>query len=240
VSAPAPAIQFGTTIGTMVQARLFQNLPTTGVEEIASETCEQQVRRGELILRVGEPADSVLMIKSGRVKITQLSRAGKEVILRVEGPGEVVGSPSPATGTLHTVSAQAITPCELLLWRAATFQKYAARFPVLEENVKTILAERLCALEERFFDLATQPVPQRLARLLVRFHERSSAQSVGDDVLLSCEELAQMTGTTLFTVSRLLAEWEERGIIQRKQRVIAIEQFDLLREVAERHEATLI
>lgn len=219
-----------------MRAQLFQDLSRAHVQEIAPEMREQQFRRGELIFHIGEPATSVLLIKSGMVKITQLSRAGKEVILRVAGQGEVIGSPSPSPQALHTVSAQAITPCQVLLCRVAAFDRFSERLPVLQHNVKNILADRLRALEERFFDLATQPVPQRLARLLVRFHERSSAELKEDHVSLSCEELAQMTGTTLFTVSRLLAEWEERDIIHREQRVIAIEKLDLLVEIAEGNE----
>jgi len=154
-----------------------------------------------------------------------VSHNGKGVLLRVEGTGEIVADPAVPAGNAYTVTAQAIEPSRLYTWPVPEFDALARRFPALSENTKRILVERLRALEERFCDLATQPVPKRLARMLLRLHEHAH-------VALTCEDLADMSGTTQFTVSRLLREWEEQEIIQRVQKAVVVENLPALTELA--------
>jgi len=93
-----------------------------------------------------------------------------------------------------------------------------------------ILARRLQELEGRFLEISTERVAPRLARELLRLLAHVGRKV--DDVVeihLSREELAQLTGTTLFTVSRLLSSWEQGGILSlRRQAVCVKSPFGLL------------
>lgn len=96
------------------------------------------------------------------------------------------------------------------------------------------MADRLQQLEERFRELATEQVAPRLARMLVRLLQhvgRPMESAVRVD--LSRDELAQMTGTTLFTVSRLLSQWEERGIVRTTRGAVMVQDLRHLCELTE-------
>lgn len=135
------------------------------------------------------------------------------------------------TEKVHSFTAQTIDPCWVLSW-SGTFRDLAERFPGLQRNAADWLAERLYFLEERFEELATQRVPQRLARIVLHLLEQNG-QGSRVPIDLSCEELSQMAGTTLFTVSRLLCDWAELGIIQPQHKTILVEDLPRLVELAE-------
>jgi CRP-like cAMP-binding protein len=80
-------------------------------------------------------------------------------------------------------------------------------------------------------ELATERVPQRLARVLLRLIVQSGG-SQNQSIDLSCEELAHMTGTTLCTVSRLLCNWAAEGIIQPERSAILVENLPGLLSIA--------
>lgn len=213
--------------GVLVQLTpLFESLTLAQGSEIVSVARERRFSRNQTIFREGDPVNSVVFLISGRLKITQTSREGAEVILRVVEIGEVAGGLGLLAGRAHTVTAQALEPCRVLFWEVRMFQTFCERFPALHRNAARILADRLQTLEECFLELATDQVAPRLARMLVRLSEHSTGRPTDAiRISLSCEELAQMTGTTLFTVSRLLSEWAQRGMISRRRKAVLIQDL---------------
>jgi CRP-like cAMP-binding protein len=103
-------------------------------------------------------------------------------------------------------SARAIEPSCLLAWDIGTFDAFASRFPQILRNDTNILGERLRVLQYRFRDMATEPVPQRLSRLLLSLLEQGTDATRGISVGRSQEELAHMAGTTISTISRVLCD----------------------------------
>ena len=183
------------------------------------------VMRGETVFCEDDPVQSVLVIATGRIKITQLSRSGKEVILRVESAGEVVDALGLSSGRTHLINAHALEAGLLLSWDLPTFDAFMHRYPEISLNAARILGERLRSLQERFRDIATERVPQRLARLLLSLMKRESGPVHNYSIDFSQEEVAQMTGTTLFTVSRVLCEWASQGIVQPERKTIVVESL---------------
>ncbi len=212
-------------------APLFRDIPGTDAARLASAARLHTFAKQQTLFREDEPLNWVSVIASGRVKITQLSRSGKEVILRVDCPGDVLDGLEPTT-SLHCVSARALQPCQVFSWDLRTFALISRQSPIIHRNAAKILAERLRSLEERFRDLATERVPQRLARILIRFFEQHTPPQPAVGIGLSHEDLAQMVGTTAFTVSRLLCRWAAQGIIEPERKAILIENIQALMEVA--------
>lgn len=126
-------------------------------------------------------------------------------------------------GGAHFSTAQALESCSVLTWDTRKFEMLEERYPTLRRNTVRIFADYLRRLEERFLELATEQVGSRLARMLVRLVDQSQRSEQGKGrVDFSREELAQMTGTTLFTVSRLLSKWEDRGILQSQRKSVIV------------------
>jgi CRP-like cAMP-binding protein len=108
----------------------------------------------------------------------------------------------------------------------------------LRENVLQSVREHLLELEQRFRELATERVASRVACQLLRLAQKIGRRVSGAvEIGVSREELAQMTGTTLFTVSRLLSSWEVPGTVKPGRESVTICNADALRSVCECHEA---
>jgi CRP-like cAMP-binding protein len=180
----------------------------------------------------GDPVRHVLLLTSGFAKITQLGPGGTEVILRFCVPGDVLGAVGLFSNGRHYTTAQAFRPCRALIWEAPAFDALVKRFPVLQQNMVSVLGEDLRELQERFHEVATERVAPRVARQLLRLLEKMGRPVNGlVEVGLSREELAQMTGTTLFTVSRLLSAWEADGIVKPRREAVAICDVQALRAI---------
>jgi CRP-like cAMP-binding protein len=182
---------------------------------IISGAREKRFRRHQTIFFEGDPVRQVVMLLTGCIKITQLSPAGQEVILRLSGVGDLVGDFHGCASRSHLSSAQAVQPSTTLVWQVATFEKILERFPAFQRNLLLVLEERLQEMEQRFHDLSTEKACARLSRELVRLCKRLERVANGNsEIRLSRRELAQLTGMSLFTVSRLLCQWQTLGMVR--------------------------
>ena len=167
---------------------------------------EKHYRRKQTIFSEGDPVRQVVLLLSGFVKIKQLGLNGNEVILRVTGVGDIMGAFRLSLNCHHCSTAQAIQPSAAIVWDSATFERLLERFPAFRRNTVRALEERLQEMEQRFREISTEKVGSRLSSELLRLSNRLGHTVKGghQEISLSRSELAQLTGTTLFTVSRLL------------------------------------
>jgi len=207
----------------MVPMRLFAGILPGDSREICSAARTRSFARGETLYREGDPIQRALLLTSGYAKITQLGRSGTEAILRMGVPGDVVDPVCLFSTGKHSTTAQAFRLCNALVWDAPTFSTLARRYPVLYRNMVQVFGEYTLELEERFREVATERVGPRVARQLARLAAKIGQPAGGAVVVaLSRQELADMTGTTLFTVSRLLSAWEERGMVRPSREAVAV------------------
>lgn len=214
---------------------LFSGILPGDYSGISATARVKVFQRGEMLYLEGDSVKQILLLTAGFVKITQLGNSGAEVIIRLCGPGDVLGAVGLFSTVPHRTTAQAFRECRALVWEAPAFQAMVERYPVLHQNMVRILNEDLLELEVRFREVATERVGPRVARQLVRLLEQIGRPAGNGEmeVCLSREDLAQMTGTTLFTVSRLLSAWEARGMVRPRREAVAICDVQSLREVSE-------
>jgi CRP/FNR family transcriptional regulator, nitrogen oxide reductase regulator len=214
--------------------RLFSDISPADCRTIVSSAREKRISRRQNIFFEGDPVRQVVLLLSGCVKITQLGFAGAEVILRLSGVGDIVsGFRQPSGNCSHCSTAQAIRPSTALVWEAATFDKLLDRFPAFQRNTVRALEERLQELEQRFREVSTEMVSSRLSSELIRLSNRLGRASGNAEIGLSRSELAQLTGTTEFTVSRLLARWQTLGIVSSRREAVQIHDFAALAQLSE-------
>jgi CRP/FNR family transcriptional regulator, nitrogen oxide reductase regulator len=215
---------------------LFANIPPADCQEIVSVASESEFSRRDIIFLEGDPIRHVILLTSGSAKVIKLGPSGTEVILRLAGPGDVVevtGLPAPGR---HRSMAQALSASTTLMWQVRAFQALAERFPALRRNILNIVAERLQELEDRYREISTEKVATRLSHQLLRLFNQLGRCVNGNGtrkIKLSREELAQLTGTTLFTVSRLLSDWKERGLLTPGRECVYVHNIQALREFVE-------
>jgi CRP-like cAMP-binding protein len=214
----------------MCASALFAGLTPQECLKIASCASARNFARDELLFMQGQPVRNLVLIQTGSVKLSQLSPGGNEVIIWMNGEGDLVGVHAEAPSCSHTCSARAMEQCRALTWEYSRLQSLLVEYPQLRKNIHRILANRLQELEERFREVATEKVAKRLALTLFRLikHVGKEGQE-GIRVSLSREELAQMVGTTLFTISRILSKWSEEGfVLARREAVVVCDANRLL------------
>ena len=222
---------------TLVQhSPLFANVSPADCREIVAVARESEFSRRDTIFLEGDPIRHVTLLTSGSAKVIKLGQNGTEVILRLAGPGDVVEVTGLPGQCRHCSMAQALNASTALIWEASAFQALADRFPALWRNITKVVAQRLQELEERYREISTKTVATRLSHQLVRLFDQLGRRVNGKGTLeinLSREELAQLTGTTLFTVSRLLSDWKERGLLTAGREYVSVHNIQALREFAE-------
>ena len=132
----------------------------------------------------------------------------------------------------YRCTSQALTPCSALLWDSEVFESLSCQFPVLRLNVAYILYKLLEDMEDRFREISTECVSIRLGRQVLRLVEQvgiRSNQSV--EIQITREELAQLIGTTLYTVSRLLSKWDRMGIVTTRREGFSVNNVGALKDL---------
>ena len=198
----------------MREVALFASLPDAALAEIAEASRSREAAASETFFREAEPAESFFVMQSGSVKLTQITPEGHQVVLRLVGPGDAFGGVAAFGGATYPVTAEAVTHVLAFEWPGSV----------------------MATLIERHPKLATEKVERRIARALARLTAQSGRRieaGVLLDLPLTREDLAQMTGTTLYTVSRVVSRWEEDGIVEVGRQRIVVRDPGRLMSVAD-------
>ena len=194
-------------------------------------------RRGELLIQQGEAARLVYVVRSGYAKLVSTSPDGHEVLVGIAGPRDVFGHAAMAERERdYMVTATALTSMDIAIWARAKALELAARFPQIHARLDAQLMANLDLVLGRLHTVSEGHVPQRLTRALLELAERhgeKQARGVGILPPLTRQDLAALTGTTLYTVSRLLADWEHRGIVTTSRGHVQLLDIPALNEIAD-------
>ena len=187
---------------------------------------------GTFFFSEGDHAERFLVLTSGRVKLTQLTPEGHQVVLGHIGPGDAFGGIGAFGDSLYPVSAETVEPSIALTWTSVRMQHVMEMHSTVAMNAVRFVADRLHDLQRRYRQLMTERVERRVARALLRLVReagRRLATGVEIDFPVSRQDIAEMTGTTLYTVSRLMSSWEERGILGGgRQRIVLLKPHALV------------
>jgi len=214
------------------QSELFADLPINVFKDLFASARLKTFAAGEVMFFMGDSIKQVLVLTEGLVKKSQLSQNGKETILRLAVPGEVISELALVPGGTHSSTAQALQDCKVLAWDSAGFEAASVCFPILRSNALRILEQRLIELERRFSVVSTKTAPPRLAsgllHLMDHLGERVNSHI---EVNITQEMLAQMTAMTSFQVCRLLSLWNLQGLVKPRKGTIEIHSVPRLLEL---------
>lgn len=206
-------------------ATLFRGIDSQGIQEIIETAQVRRLDSGAYYYVEDDPADRGYLLLEGKVKLTQVTLDGQQVILGYLGPGRVFGIIAILKKVTYPVSAQAVGECKALTWDQQTLNQLMNRYPEIALNSLHIMAGQIREFQNRVRDLSTKRVETRVARAVLRLARQTGKKveaGVLIDLPLSRQDLAEMTGTTLYTVSRIVNDWEKRKIIQSKRQQITI------------------
>lgn len=211
---------------------LFHGLAPEDLETVLAAGRVYVVAQGEFFFHQGEDSSMLYVISAGRVKLSRVTSDGQQVIVDYFGAGEGLGIVMALNGSPYPLSAEAIEPCVAVGWTRETMMDLMQANAQLALNGMKMVGHRFTQMQGRFQELATQRVEQRVALALLRL-VRQFGRRVDDGVLIdmaiSREELAQMTGTNLYNVSRILSKWEQAGwIITARKRILLKKSHELV------------
>lgn len=205
----------------MVDEALSMGLLQGLDEDVARDLLRHAKRRrfaaNTVLFQAGQPARVVHVLVSGVAQLVQSTPRGSRVVVKYVGPGEVFGSPA-LFDKFYPVDAVAITECEQLQWPAPELRAIVDRYPQVALNMIRDLEMRLREMEDRVRDLSGEPVEHRLVHAVLKLVERFGRpvpEGVEIPFPISRQDLADLIGSTLPTVSRTLRNWEAQRQIKR-------------------------
>jgi len=214
----------------------FAQLKNEALARFEAIAPEASRSRGETLFVEGETPRYVFLICSGRVKLSVSSREGRTAILRVAGPGEILGISAAMSASPHETTAEAAELCRVKAIRVGDFLHLLQQFPEASaEATNCLLREYRVALNNVCRLALPNTVAGRLASLLLEWLDAPRATSTDDHrfiVALTQEEIASMTNTSRETVSRVLHQFQEDKLIRIKGASVTILQPQALELLA--------
>jgi CRP-like cAMP-binding protein len=218
------------------QVGVFAEATDTDLLVITQNSTIRSIKEGEFFFFQGDSAEYVYILTKGQVKLVQSSPNGKQVNIRTIQPWEMFAALGAVRqDATYPASAQAIQDSDALVIRSDFMGKMMQTRPYLAVGLSRLMTLLIQDIQARYRELATERVEQRIARTLLRLAAQGNK---GRDVEMeySRQDLAEMTGTTLFTVSRTLSEWEKSGLIEAGREKIRIRDQDGLTRIADQSE----
>lgn len=215
---------------------LFSSLSDEDVDAILRDATANRFDEGQAVFQQGDAAEHFFVLLHGRLKVVQTTAEGEQIIVRHVNPGDVFGIARAMRRDHFPASTVALQESLVLTWPADAWDTLVSKSPQFSSSALQTVGQRLQDAHSRIRELSTEEVEQRVARALLRLVEQSGEQT--DDGIeisfpITRQDIAEMTGTTLHTVSRLLSAWKNQGIVISGRRRITVCSTERLSQLAE-------
>ncbi len=205
----------------------FAGLARDQVRAILDEATSHRHAAGTTVFAEATSALRFFLLLDGHVRAQRITPNGEQVILHEIPPGELFGI-APALGLLiYPATAIAVSESIVLAWPVRLWAVFMAQHDGFARQTFRTLGQRMQDNNDRIIEMATQAVEQRISNALLRLVNQSGRKTaVGIEINfpITRQDLAEMSGTTLHTVSRLLSAWEKAGIVQSERKKITVVQ----------------
>ena len=211
----------------------LRQLTTADAEALVAQCTRRSFRRAEPLLRAGAAGDDIAVVLSGQVQLVAYGIEGREVMLAIRGPGELIGEMAALAGQRRTATAVAAGEVEAGFLAADEFRAYLREHPDAALVLIRMLVRRLTEADRDRVDLATQDSVGRVAKRLLDLSASSgtpAADGVSVEIAMTQDELSRWTGATRETVSRALRLMRQLGWVNTGNRTITVLDAEALRK----------
>jgi CRP/FNR family transcriptional regulator, nitrogen oxide reductase regulator len=203
----------------------FAGLARDQVRLILDEAAAHRVETGASVFGEGDPATRFFLLLDGHIRAQRVTANGEQVILHEIPPGEMFGIARALGLDAYPATAVAVAESIVLAWPMQLWDEFMARFDGFARQTFRTLGQRLAVKNDRIMELATQAVEQRISNAVLRLVNQSGRKTLAGieiDFPITRQDLSEMSGTTLHTVSRVLSAWEKAGIVQSRRKKITV------------------
>ncbi|MEM8577748.1 MAG: Crp/Fnr family transcriptional regulator [Pseudomonadota bacterium] len=221
---------------TPAQRSLAGRLPFAGLSdaqraEMVRAATLHPLRTGDTCFAQGAQAHRFFVLLDGALKLVRTTDRGEHVVLLHIAPAQLFGIAAAFGHDTHHAAAHAVTEGRALSWPASLWARYIRDYPGFNAASRTALGSRNDAFAGRIIDMATLPVERRIARAirgLIARYGRQAAGGIEIGFPITRQDIAELTGTTLHSVSRYMSQWQRAGIVENhRKRVIVRRAEDL-------------
>jgi CRP-like cAMP-binding protein len=218
-----------------LRSRVFDGLTDAERADWLKSATPSTLDRSQTLARQGEPARQFVVVQNGFLKLLQVTPDGEEIIVRFVGPGEPFGGVVVLGDVPYPVTAVVVQPTTVLAWSRPQLLDLLSKYPVVRTNIMREMTSHMTDALTRVRELSSAPVEQRLASTLLRL-ARQYGQKTDEGVLiaqpLTRQDLAELTGTTLYTVSRTLSKWKGVGLVSSRRRQLVLPSIARIEQAA--------
>jgi len=196
-------------------------------------TREHRYPNEAMLFMEGQPSPGVMVIVSGRVKLSTASADGRSIVVRIAGPGEVLGLSATVVGRACELTAETLEPSRIKIIAREGFRQWLRAHPELAFQIAQELAEEYNnTCQQLRTMLLSHTATQRLARTLLQFvRNAGSDKEVRAQLTLTHQQIAEMIGSSRETVTRLLTSFRHKGLIELENSTLVIRDREALREL---------
>ncbi len=210
-------------IETLASCPLVQGLSTEGRKHFYEQGHIRRYAPNEVVFYESDPADYFFIILSGQIEMSKQGENGNSLIIKRCHPAECIALIAVMRNMNYPLTAKAMEDCTLLAWRGLDFRHEIELYPVLGLNAMDIVANKFLHVQQLYLDVNHLSVEQRIAKAVLRLEE-SAHLTAERSIKISRQQLAEMTSSTIYTVSRTLAQWEKLGWLSSERNRILLHQ----------------
>jgi CRP-like cAMP-binding protein len=215
---------------------IFAGLTPEALDDLLREAVSTRYPKARNVFAQDEEAHSFFVLLHGHLRVMKLTPDGQQVVVRFVTPGEIFGVAMAIGRSTYPATATAVVDSVALAWPSAAWPRLTASHPSLAANTLQTVGSRLQEAHTRVVEMSTEQVERRVAHALLRLARQAGRKveaGIQIDFPISRQDVAEMTGTTMHTVSRILSAWEANGLVEGGRNRIVIRDPHRLFTLAE-------
>ena len=215
---------------------VFSAMDDVELDDVISRATALRIPKGAAVFEQGETAKAFYVLLNGRLKVMKLTPDGQQVVIRFVVPGDIYGIAKALNREDYPATATALVDSVTLAWDMAVWDEFMDRHPAFARNVMRMLGRRIEEAHTKLKEMATQDVEHRVAHAVLRLVSQSGRNVEGGvlvDFPVTRQEIAEVSGTTMHSVSRVLSAWENAGLVVVGRQKVIVCDLERLSRIAE-------
>ena len=203
----------------------FRKLARPQIREILDAAQALRFDAGVPVFSEGMPVNRFFLLLDGHIRVIRTTAGGEQIIALHIAPGQLFGIGAALGHKAYPATAMTADDCVVLAWPNRLWAEFTARHDGFATETYKVVGARVGEMNNRIVEMATQQVEQRIANAVLRLVTQMGRKVEGGieiGIPITRQNISEMTGTTLHTVSRLLSAWERDGIVMSERRKITV------------------
>ncbi|MEO1703902.1 MAG: Crp/Fnr family transcriptional regulator [Pseudomonadota bacterium] len=220
---------------TLEQLAIFEDLDPETRQDVVSLATPRRLKEGDQLFRQGERATEFFVMIEGYARLQRMTEQGEQIVFHHVSPGQLFGISKVTESATYAVTCRAATDCLILVWPAHEWERVVAAHPGFARRARHTMGARMRELADRVVDMTTRSVEQRIASTLLRLTSdagRRTTAGVEIAFPVTRQDIAETTGATMHSVSRIMSKWQRAGYVTSSRRKVVLREPDMLSEIA--------